>query len=179
MDSSILQRRLLAAVSAASITVFLLGAAPLSASGAQLVAQAAPAQAPPATSAPPAAPSAAPPAAKARGPVALVERRISDLHKRLHITSAQEPKFGAFADVMRANARTMDDLFKERAQHRDRSAPGMLHWYARLTTAHADGLNKLVPAFDDLYQDLSPAQKKAADSAFQALRQGRPARKSG
>ncbi|HTP81526.1 MAG TPA: Spy/CpxP family protein refolding chaperone [Alphaproteobacteria bacterium] len=121
--------------------------------------------------------TAAPPAQ--RGPAEHVEARIADLHKKLHITTDQEPQFKAFADVMRDNAHSMEELFHQRAQNRDRTATGQLHWYAQLTTAHADGLNKLLPAFDALYQSLSDKQKKAADAAFVPLRQGRPAHRHG
>lgn len=164
----------LLAAGAASVALLLSSAGSLSAASApQLMAQAAP------TPAGPGASSAAPEATETRGPVALVELQISRLHKRLHITAGQEQEFNAFAAVMRDNAKTMQDLFHERAQHRDRTAPGQLHWYAQLTTTHAEGLNKLVPAFDTLYQTLSPAQQKDADVAFRPLRQGRPARRHG
>lgn len=113
------------------------------------------------------------------GPAAHVEARIADLHRRLHITPAQEPQFKAFADVMRANAEAMEQLFQERAQNRDRTAPGQLHWYARLTTAHADATNKLLPVFDALYASLTDKQKKAADAAFTPLRQARSRHKKG
>jgi len=75
---------------------------------------------------------------------------------------------------MRANSKAMQDLFEQRAQHRDRSATGMMHWYAQLAAAHADDMNKLVPVFDALYGSLSPDQKKAADKEFQTLRQEGP-----
>jgi hypothetical protein len=110
------------------------------------------------------------------GLVAGVEAQISALEKKLKITPAQKPQFDAYAEIMRANAQSMDALFQQRAQHRDRSAPGMVHWYAQLTTAHAEDLNKLVPAFDTLYASLSEQQKKVADKEFQTLRQARPPR---
>ena len=166
------------ALGAASLALLLsLSALPATASprsagampAAPLLAQAAPA----------AAPETARQPSQGRGPAARVEARISDLRKKLRITPAEESQFNAFADVMRANALAMQDLFQQRAQHRDRTAPGMLHWYSQLTTAHADGLNKLLPVFDTLYQSLTPQQKKAADQAFQELRQGRPRRKAG
>lgn len=125
------------------------------------------------TSAPAASPTAN------REPAAHVEARIADLHKRLHITADQEPQFKAFADVMRANAQSMEALFHERAQHRDRTAMGQLHWYAQLTTAHAEALNRLLPVFDALYGSLSDTQKKAADAAFVPLRQSRPPHRHG
>ena len=132
-----------------------------------------------AQAAPPAAPESARKPSQSRGPAASVEVRIADLRKKLRITPAEESQFNAFADVMRANALAMQELFQQRSQHRDRTAPGMLHWYTQLTSAHAEGLNKLVPVFDTLYQSLTPQQKKAADQVFQALRQARPHRKAG
>jgi len=130
-----------------------------------------------ATAQSPAAPK--PAAAPARGPAAHVEARIADLHKKLAITPEQEPAFKTYADLMRANAQAMEEMFRDRAQHRDTTAPGVLHWYAELTTAHADGLNRLLPAFDALYSELSDKQKQAADTEFGPLRQGRPPRKAG
>ena len=124
-------------------------------------------------------PAAAPAAEPARGPAVHVEARITDLHKKLAITPAQEAAFKVYADIMRANAQAMEEMFRDRALHRDTTAPGVVHWYAELTTAHADGLNRLLPAFDALYGELSDQQKKAADAAFAPLRQGRPPRKAG
>jgi len=109
--------------------------------------------------------------AHSRSPVEHVEARIAELRKKLRITSTQEPQFKAYADVMRSNAEAMDALFQERAQKTGTSAAdtadNQLHWYARLTAAHADAVAKLVPVFDALYQSLSDQQKKAADAIFQ------------
>jgi hypothetical protein len=71
---------------------------------------------------------------------------------------------------MRSNAQAMDSLFAERAQSTGTKtaepADKRLHWYARLTAAHAEAVNKLVPVFDALYQSLSDEQKKTADDIF-------------
>jgi periplasmic protein CpxP/Spy len=105
-----------------------------------------------------------------RGAMEHVEARITELHDKLRITSDEEPQFKAYAEVVRSNARAMDALFEERAQSTDSKAAEpadkRLHWYARLTTAHAEAVGKLVPVFDALYQDLSDEQKKAADALF-------------
>src|SRR5271169_1678220 len=45
-----------------------------------------------------------------------VENRIKELHAQLRITPAEEPQWNEFAQVMRENARAMDEAFKERAQ---------------------------------------------------------------
>ena len=113
-----------------------------------------------------------------RAPIEEVESRIADLHRSLLITPAQEPQFKAYADVMRANAQTIQSLFDERAKETDISAVGMLRWVARLTRAHADNLDKLVPVFEALYQTLSDQQKKLADTAFEEIRQRRPAQRA-
>ncbi len=112
-------------------------------------------------------------------PVKDVEARITDLHKRLAITADQEPQFKAYADVLRSNAQAMHDLFQQRAQASGANAVDRLHWYAKLTSAHADAVNKLVPPFEALYQSLSDTQKKAADVEFGQIRQRRPAHKAG
>ena len=112
-------------------------------------------------------------------PMTYVEARISELHKRLHITPEQEPQFKAYADVMRGNAQAMRDLFQQRAQGGGENALDRLHWYAKLTAAHADGVSKLVPSFEALYQSLSDKQKKAADAEFRQIRQRRPAHRAG
>ena len=113
-----------------------------------------------------------------RAPIQEVESRIADLHRRLLITPTQEPRFKAYADVMRANAQTIQSLFDERAKETDMSAVGRLRWVARLTRVHADNLEKLVPVLEALYQTLSDQQKKLADTAFEEIRQRRPAQRA-
>jgi periplasmic protein CpxP/Spy len=133
-----------------------------------------------ATPAPPApgASSAGPQQSPQHRPMAMVEARIPELHKQLQITPAEEPQFKAYADVMRSNAQTMQTLFQQRAQNPDRSAIGMLRWYAKLTAAHAEAVSKLLPMFDALYQSMSAEQKKVADAVFAQLRQRPPPRRA-
>jgi len=118
-----------------------------------------------------------------RSAAEFVDARISELHKKLQITAAQEAQFKAYADVMRSNAAAMQVLFQERAPSTGPSAvdnaDNRLHWYAKLTAAHAEAVGKLVPVFDTLYQSLSDQQKKIADGLFrQQLQQRRPAHKA-
>lgn len=137
-------------------------------------AQAAPwqlAQATPAPGAASPAPAAMPPAPNvvapnAHGPAGMADAWIADLHKKLQITTAEEPQFTALADVMRANAQSMDALLSERETDTDRTAVASLHWYERLTDAHAESLKKFVPAFEALYTVLSDSQRKTADAMF-------------
>ncbi|WP_233849102.1 Spy/CpxP family protein refolding chaperone [Paraburkholderia sp. HD33-4] len=118
-----------------------------------------------------AAPASAPdttapaPAAKA-GHERNVEDRIAYLHSQLKITPAQETQWKAFADVMRNNGETMGKLFEQRKAETNVSALDDMKQYATIAQAHADGMKKLVDAFEPLYGSLSPEQKKLADATF-------------
>ena len=144
-----------------------------------LVAQAAPAPASPGAASPSAGQSAHAHRMHPTDPAKYVEARISELHKKLRITPAQEPQFKAYADVMRSNAQAMQDLFQERAKGGGVNALDRLRWYAKLTAAHADAVSKLVPPFEALYQSLSDKQKKTADEIFAQIAQRRPAHRAG
>jgi hypothetical protein len=41
-----------------------------------------------------------------------------------------------------------------------------LHSYGQIAAAHAEGIQKLLPVFTNLYASMSDAQKKTADEAF-------------
>ena len=96
-----------------------------------------------------------------------VETRIKELHRKLKITAAQESQWNAFAQVMRENAQAVDVVLKERAENlHAMNAVEDLRSYEKLADAHADGLKKLVPAFETLYNTMSDDQKKTADAVF-------------
>ena len=102
-----------------------------------------------------------------------VEIRIAELHRALHIVPSQEALFVAYANVMRGNAQAIHALFLQRVTATDFSAPARLRWYAQLTAAHAEAVNRLIAPFDALYQSLSPEQKALADRHFEQLQQRR------
>jgi hypothetical protein len=127
---------------------------------------------------PAAAAATTPPAAAAapahRSASAQVERQITRLHSQLKITAAEAPQWDAFTQVMRDNAMALDDAYQQRsAQFANLNAVDGLKNYQQIVQAHADGLNKLVPAFATLYAAMSPEQQKTADEVFhyQAERQ--------
>lgn len=131
----------------------------------------APPPTPPAAAPAPSAPPAATPApAKTSKHLSGVDARIKSLHSRLHITAAQEPQWQQVAQVMRDNAETIDKMVHDRyAKLRIMTAVENLQTYSEIAQAHADGLKKLVPAFDTLYQSMSDAQKKIADAVFRGM----------
>ena len=159
------------AIAAAALLGVALLAAPVLAAGdgrGIVLAQAAVPPPPPPSGTPPAgAPPAAAAKAPAATPTAYVETRIKELHRKLHITKAQEPQWESVAQVMRSNATSMEALVHERYE----SAPKMtavddLRSYSALADAHADGLKKFLPVFEQVYDSLSDALKKTADTLF-------------
>jgi periplasmic protein CpxP/Spy len=125
-------------------------------------------------------PATPPPPAAAASPMAnhpvpgrnaeeRVEHRIKELHAQLRITPAEEPQWNQFAEVMRDNARSMDEIFRERAQgFESMNAVQNMQSYEKLAQAHAQDLEKLVPAFQKLYDTMPDQQKQLADQVFRA-----------
>jgi hypothetical protein len=101
-----------------------------------------------------------------------VENRIRDLHSRLRITGAQQPQWDAFTQVMRENAAHMQQVFAERSHLPAMSALDDLRSYAAIAEAHAEDMQRLVPAFQALYDALSPEQKRLADATFRQFQRG-------
>src|SRR5271168_1973810 len=98
-----------------------------------------------------------------------VENRIKELHAQLRITPAEEPQWAQFAQVMRENARDMDQAFMQRAQqYPTMNAMQNMQSYEEIAEAHAQHLQKLVPAFDNLYNAMPEQQKKLTDQVFRA-----------
>src|SRR5579863_8460007 len=62
-----------------------------------------------------------------------VEKRITDLHRQLHITSAESSQWDQFAQVMRDNAKEIDQAYKDRADKLDTmSAVDNMQSYAQI-----------------------------------------------
>ena len=102
-----------------------------------------------------------------------VESRISEMHSKLKITPAQEGQWNSVAQVMRDNAKTLDTLTQARINNANTmTAITDLKSYSEITDAHAEGLKKFVVAFQTLYDSMSDAQKKEADTLFQGHRGG-------
>ncbi len=102
-----------------------------------------------------------------------VEDRINSLHQELRITQDQEPQWQQVAAVMRVNDENIRHLVQER--HRNANAMNAvadLESYQTVAQAHVDGLQRLIPVFNELYSDMSDAQRNQADDAFNRF-QGR------
>jgi protein CpxP len=98
---------------------------------------------------------------------AKIEQRITDLHSKLHITPTQQPQWDRFSEVMRENARDTDQTFQHRVQAMaSMTAAENMQSYAQVTSEYAQHMQKLVPAFQALYDTMSDNQKRTADQVF-------------
>lgn len=88
---------------------------------------------------------------------------IAQLRYRIRPTAAQMPAFNNFANVMRENQREAQGMHPP-AQNAD--AVQMLSAQARFVQAEAAGLQRLLPALQNLYAQLSLQQRRAADYFF-------------
>jgi periplasmic protein CpxP/Spy len=121
--------------------------------------------------------SATAPAAKTKMRHGGIEQHIADLHQKLKITSDQETQWSQFADVMRQNAAAVEAAVKDRAANaKTMTAIDNLQSYEKISEAHQQGIEKLIPAFQTLYDSMSDAQKKNADAVFRASAQRHAAR---
>jgi len=97
----------------------------------------------------------------------MAEQRIADLHKRLHITAAEESQWEQFAQVMRDNAKDLDQAYQQRAATFDKmNAVENMQSYAQIEQTRSQDMQKLVPAFQAVYSTLSDQQKEQADMLF-------------
>ena len=96
-----------------------------------------------------------------------IEQRISSLQTKLAITPAQTADWTEFAQAMRDNATSTNQLFQQRAQNAaSMSAVDNMKSYAAIARSYADNTEKLATAFEGLYAKLSPEQQKTADQLF-------------
>ncbi len=137
-----------------------------------------PAQQPPAAQAPAVGtPAAAAPQSTDKSAEDRVEKRIAELHAQLHITPAEQPQWDQFAQTMRDNAHQMDQAFTQRAQqYPTMTALQNMQSYEQIAELHAQQLQKLVPAFEGLYNVMAEPQQKIADTVF-AVKAGNQAQK--
>jgi periplasmic protein CpxP/Spy len=131
------------------------------------------AQSAPAPVTPPAAAAAASPLTTQPAPGNNAEQRVEthirQLHAQLRITPAEQPQWEQFAQVMRDNARDMDQAFMQRAQqYPTMNAVQNMQSYQQIAEAHAQHLQKLVPAFDNLYNAMPQQQQQLTDQVFRA-----------
>jgi protein CpxP len=105
--------------------------------------------------------------AAAEAPEARVEAHIANLKAKLKITDAQSAQWDGVAAVMRENAKEAQSRVATRnATGAEATAVDDLRNYEAMAEGHAEGLKRMVTAFEALYATMSDEQKKNADMVF-------------
>jgi len=106
------------------------------------------------------------------------EVQIKQLEGALNITEAQKELWDNLTQVMRENAKDMDALSKDRAEHTKRmNAVEHMKLHSQITEAHLDQIKKLIPPFEAFYDSMSDEQKKTTDTIFRTGKHGKQKRK--
>ena len=91
------------------------------------------------------------------------------MHAQLRITADERPQWDQFAQVMRENSRDMDQAYMQRVlRFSTMNAVQNMQSYEQIAQEHTKSLQKLIPAFENLYSAMSEQQKQAADQVFRA-----------
>lgn len=100
---------------------------------------------------------------------ARLEAHIKALHDSLGITAAEEAAWSKVADVMRENAKAIHAGLQERRNGLSgMSALDNMRSYATLTEERAQEAQKMLAAFQPLYDMFPAEQKKTADEVFRS-----------
>jgi hypothetical protein len=110
----------------------------------------------------------------------VAQQRLANLHEQLGITANQEAEWGHFSRISLANAARMDNMYRQRAQ----DVPAMnavqnLRSWGQIESTEAQDFERVVPAFDNLYQKLTPNQRQTADNLFRDMTEQAEARRQG
>jgi len=115
------------------------------------------------------------PSGKTVTPVEPIDTQIANLHKRLGITSAQEPMWADVAQAMHDEAKLTEAYFKQRAAAANSmTAIEDLNSYQQFAQTRADALKKIAASFETLYASMPDNQKKTADKVFRDFQRHGP-----
>ena len=107
-----------------------------------------------------------------------MDQRIAQMHRRLQITPRQQPAWDAFAQMMRNNATSIEQAYKDRrASITTMSAVDNMQNFAQIEQARAQGVQNLAVSFQTLYGMMSDDQKRTADTLFRHYADRAAARK--
>ena len=103
------------------------------------------------------------------GCLAMSDERLEAAKRDLGVTAAQTPRWNAFAEAVRENARGMGQMMGHMgpsgaAGQPDMTLPQRLDLHERMMTQRLDGLRRVKAALLPLYESFTPAQKAKADA---------------
>jgi LTXXQ motif family protein len=103
---------------------------------------------------------------------AFAEGKLAFLKSWLDITEAQNGPWNAFAEVVRAQAKSMAESRQKRMPAAGQPEVALPQWvdlHLQMMEEHLAAMKKIKPALDALYQAMTPEQRQKAD---QLIRMG-------
>ena len=97
---------------------------------------------------------------------AFAEGKLAFLKSWLGINEAQNGPWNAFADAVRAQAKSMAELHQKRmpsAGQPEVTLPQWVDLHLQMMEEHLAAMKKIKPSLDALYQVLTPEQRQKAD----------------
>jgi hypothetical protein len=97
---------------------------------------------------------------------AFAEGKLAFLKSWLGITEAQNGPWNAFADVVRAQAKSMAESHQKSMRKPGQPESTLPQWvdlHVQMMEEHLAAMKKIKPALDSLYQALTPEQRQKAD----------------
>jgi hypothetical protein len=97
---------------------------------------------------------------------AFAEGKLAFLKSWLGITEAQNGPWNAFADVVRAQAKSMAESHQKSMPTPGQPESTLPQWvdlHVQMMEEHLAAMKKIKPALDSLYQALTPEQRQKAD----------------
>ena len=97
---------------------------------------------------------------------AFAEGKLAFLKSWLGITEAQSGPWNAFAEAVRAQAKSMAESQQKRMPTPGQPEVTLPQWvdlHLQMMEEHLAAMKKIKPAFDALYQALTPEQRQKAD----------------
>jgi hypothetical protein len=97
----------------------------------------------------------------------MAQQHLTELRNILGITASEQPAWNQFAETALGNARTLDQLYRQRAE----TLPSMnavqnMRSFAQIESQKASNVQRALPAFESLYAELTPGQRQAADQVL-------------
>lgn len=95
------------------------------------------------------------------------EAQIKSLQDALSITETQKAQWNSLTQVMRENAKDMDDLRKDKAaNNKAMNAVERLKLHSHITEVRLNQLKKFIPTFETFYNNMGDEQKTIIDEIF-------------
>jgi len=102
-----------------------------------------------------------------QGLPARIEQRLARLHSELGITPSEEMSWRQYAQVTRANAQELSQsLVQRRATLSSMTAEDNLRSLSDMAAQHARNMQRLLVAFQQLYNAMPPDQRGNADQVL-------------